>query len=49
MNVRKISSQMSLSGSHRLIWDETFRINWTFAKMRLSLNEKYRVSGTCRP
>ena len=40
MHVRKVSSQISLCSPHRLIRDDTFRLNWIFAKKRLHLNEK---------
>jgi hypothetical protein len=44
--VRKLPPQISLCSPHRLIRDNTFRLNWIFAKKRLSLNEKYNKSCT---
>ena len=49
MHVRKVSSQNSLCSLHRLIRDDTFRLNWIFAKKRLHLNKKCHKSGKCRP
>ena len=40
MHVRKVSSQISLCSPHRLIRDDTFRLNWIYAKKRQHLNEK---------
>jgi hypothetical protein len=39
MHVRKVSSQISLCSPHRLIRDDTFRLNWIFSKKRLHFNE----------
>ena len=41
MHVRKVSSQISLCSPHRLIQDDTFRLNWIFAKKRHHVNEKF--------
>ena len=49
MHVRKVSSQISLCSPHRLIRDDTFRLNWIFAKKRHHLNEKFHKSGNCHP
>jgi hypothetical protein len=43
MHMRKVSSQISLCR------DETLRLNWIFAKMKLSLNEKYRKAESVVP
>ena len=39
MHVRKVSSQISLCSSHKVIKDDTFCLNWIFAKKRLHLKE----------
>ena len=49
MLVRKVSSQISLCSLHRLTRDDTFCLNWIFAKKRHHLNEKFHKSGNCRP
>ena len=47
-HVRKVSSQISLCSLHRLIKDNTFRLNLIIAKKILSLNTKYNTSVKCR-
>jgi len=49
MHVRKVSSQISLLSSHRLIRDDTFRQKLIFAKKGLHFNKKCHKSGKCRP
>ena len=49
MHVRKGSSQISLCSPHRLIRDDTFRLNWIFAKKKHQFNEKFNKSVNCRP
>jgi hypothetical protein len=49
MPVRKVSSPISLCSPHRLIRDDTFRLNWIFAKKRHHLNKIFHKSGNCRP
>ena len=47
MHVRKVSSQISMCSRHRLIWDDTFGLNWIFTKKRHHLNEKFHKSVNC--
>ena len=49
MQVRKVSSQISLCRPNRLIRDDTFRLNWIFAKERLPLNENIIQSESIVP
>ncbi|KAH3739316.1 hypothetical protein DPMN_045966 [Dreissena polymorpha] len=39
MHVRKMSSKISRCSQHRLISDDTFRIDWIFFHMNPPLNE----------
>ena len=38
---------VTFRSSHRLIRDDTFRLNWIIATRRISLNEKYHKSEKC--
>ena len=49
MHERKVSSQISLCSPYRLIRDDSFRLNWIFAKKRDFSNETFHKSGNCRP
>ena len=47
MNVRKVSTQMSLCSLHKLIRDDTFCLNWMYNKKKLTMNEKYNIGWKC--
>ena len=39
MHVRNVSSQITMCSTQKLILDDIFRLDWIFAKKRLSLNK----------
>ena len=48
MHMSKVSSKISLCSLHGLIMDNTFRLNWIFAK-KTAFIEKYHKSVKCCP